>query len=109
MDTAPDAGDPGLVRGVVIRGPLQGDGLGRAVFKAKNIVSISAEPAWEETRTSNRGKDFRGGTAESAVARKVAGESWCDKVRSLIWDPAIGMDPFHAAVLSGRIGRRTRP
>src|SRR5207244_3409753 len=34
MDTAPNPGDPRLVGGIVIRRPLQGDGLGRPIFKA---------------------------------------------------------------------------
>src|SRR6185369_8674501 len=99
----------GLVGGVVICGPLQGHGHGRAVFKAKNIVTKSAKAAWEIRRTSKLGNEFRGGAAEGAMARKVAGEGWCDKVRSLIRDPSIGMDPFHAAVLVDGIRRWPRP
>src|ERR1044071_2472186 len=68
MDTAPNARDPGLVGGVVIGGPLQGDRLGGPVFKAEDIVRIGAQAAWEERRTGHRSEDFRGGTAERAVA-----------------------------------------
>src|SRR5205085_2101449 len=79
------------------------------VFKAKHIVSIGAQAAGEESRASNRGEDFCRGTAESAVARKIAGKGGRDKVGSLIGRPVISMDPLDAAVLVDRIGRRSRP
>src|SRR6266446_2449384 len=99
MDTAPDAGDPRLISGVVIRGPLQCDRLRRAVFKFKSVVRITAEAAREEVRASKRGQDFGGGAAKGAVARKVAWEGGSDEVRLLVRHPIIGMHPCHAAVL----------
>src|SRR5436309_1786602 len=109
MDTAPDTGDPRLVGGIVIRSPLQRDGLGRPVFKTKHIVGIRAKAAREVSRTRNRRKHFRGGSAESAMAREVARKRRRDEGRPLIRKPVIGMPPNHAAVLGGRISRRTRP
>src|ERR1051325_7559180 len=74
VDTAPDARDAGLVGGVIVSGPLQGDGNGRPVFKAQDVVAVSAEAAWEIRRSGQGGKDLRRGTAEGAMAGKVARE-----------------------------------
>src|SRR5437762_12329678 len=103
MDTAPDTGDPRLVGGIVIRGPLQRDGLGRAVFKTKHIVRISDKAAWEESGTSNQGKYFRSGAAESAMAGEVAWERRRDEARLLIRKLAISNHQPHAAVISFHI------
>src|SRR5205807_9563882 len=109
MNPAPDTGDPGLVGGVVIGGPLQSDGLRRTFFKPKNIVRISADAPWEERRPSNRGKHFCRGPAESAVAGKVARKGRRNEVGPLIRNPGSGIHPLHAAMLSGWVGGRARP
>src|SRR5216117_3270310 len=43
------------------------------------------------------------------MAGEVAGKGGGDEVRPLIGNPGIGMDPFYAAVLGGRMCGRPRP
>src|SRR4051812_24075348 len=109
MDATPNPGDPGLVRCIIVCSPLQGEGLGRAFFKSQNITRIGPKAPREIRGAGKGGKNLGSRAAERAMTRKVPRKCWRHKVRSLIRNPAISMHPLHAAVLSRRIGRWTRP
>src|SRR5438309_1803622 len=112
VDAAVEAREARLVGRVVVRRPLQYDGLARAELELEEGVLRGhelAEAAREES-ASREGRQHLGtGAAKGAVPRSVPGEGRRHERRLLIGHPGERPDPLDAAVLGRGIGRLAGP
>src|SRR6185369_5995784 len=100
--------EAGLIGRVEIGAPLQLHALTGTGFKSEGSCcrsGIDPQTARKKGRPGNGREDFRGGAAESAMARDVTGKGRGNKGLLLIREPIRGQPPAGAAVLDGRIGR----
>src|ERR1043166_9717098 len=109
MNPAPDARNPSLIGGVIVSRPLEGDGLGRALFERQIIVGIRAHATGEIISAGNRGQNLCSRAAEGAVAGEVTRKSRRDEARFLIRNPVVGICPGYTAILQSWTGRWTGP